>query len=233
MKPNSRVVVFSGINFVTVPAPVISRQTFLAFQKSILDNGLEFVRTESPKDSIVLMRDTPYPLQVTVNLLQGQVGQLLIIAPQPKSSQEIFIQESEAAIHAYEEVWQAPNRQIIKADATIRNLYETTSPHAFKELWENRLGQQAKSLAAFGRPIRGGGLRFVMDPIPEDMPVSIEVKIESLLSDTSKILVETQFIWPMPTNPGTPFNVRERLTFIGSYIEKQVNDFLTGENKDD
>jgi len=233
MKTDSRVVIFSGINFLTIPAPIISRATFLAFQKAIQDNGLEFVRFENPKDSIILTRDTPYPLQVTVNFLQGQVGQLLILAPQPKSSQEMFILEAEATIKAYEEVWQETNRQIIKADATIRNLYETTSPHAFQELWENRLGQQATSLAAFGRPIKGGGLRFVMDPIQEDMPVSIEVKIESLLVDTSKIFVETQFIWPIPTNPGTPFSVRERLLFTDSYIEKQVGNFLKGEKKDD
>ena len=233
MKPHSRVIIFSGVNFLTIPVPIISRQAFLAFQKAIIENGLEFIRTETPKDSIVLTRESPYPLQVTVNMLQGQVGQLLILTPQPKASQEMFTQEAEAAIRAFEEVWPAPNRQIIKADATIRNLYETTSAHAFQELWENRLGQPPKSLAAFGRPIRGGGLRFVMDPVPEDMPVSIEVKIESFLSDTSKIFVETQFIWPMQTNPGAPFNVRERLSQMDSYIEKQIYAFLTGETKDE
>jgi hypothetical protein len=233
MKPHSRVDIFSGINFLTIPAPVISKQTFLAFQKAILDNGLEFIRTEAPKDSIVLMRDVPYQLQVTVNMVQGSIGQLIIIAPQPKASQELFIQEAEAAIRAYEEVWPASNRQIIKADATIRSLYETTSVHAFQELWENRLGQQSKSLGAFGRPIRGGGLRFVMEPIQETMPVAIEVKIESFLNDTTKIFVETQFIWPIQTSPGSPFNVRERLASAESYIEKEVNAFLTGENKND
>jgi hypothetical protein len=66
------------------------------------------------------------------------------VAPNPKGTLELFIQEAEAAIDAYKEVWEASNRQIVKADATIRQLCETTSPHAFQELWESRLGQSPK-----------------------------------------------------------------------------------------
>jgi len=165
-------------------------------------------------------------------MLEPQVGQILVVAPNPKGSLNLFIQEMEAALKAFEAVWPAQNRQVIKSDATLRELHETTSQHAFQELWEKRLGQPTQSLAVFERPIRGGGLRFVMDPIPnEDEPVQIEVKIESFLGDTSKIFVETQFIWLKPTAPGTPIEPGERLSQMNAYIEKQVHRFLSGENK--
>ena len=232
MKINSRLVIHTGINFVTIPMPIISNSTYLSFQQAIITSGLEIARAENHPNSIILTRETPSILQIIVNTLESQIGQLLIVAPQPKGSMDLFIQESEAAIYAFETVWQAQNRQIIRADATIRELYETTYPNAFQELWENRLGQSSKALATFGRPIRGGGLRFVMEPIQEEMPVQIEVKIESYLLDTNKIFVETQFAWPMPTNPGAKFEVRERLTKMNTYIQDQVSSFMTGGTND-
>lgn len=228
VKPHSRFIIHIGINYFTVPPPAITNQAFLAFQQAVLTNGLEFSKVENQKNSIVLVRESPAPLQITVNALEPPVGQILVVAPQPKGSLELFIQEVEAAVRAYESVWSAQNRQIIKADATIRELYETTSRHAFQELWEERLGQPADALSAFGRPIRGGGLRFVMDPIQEDLPVQIEVKIESFLRDTSKIFVETQFTWPVPTKPAVSFEISERLTRMNSYVETQVKNFLSG-----
>jgi hypothetical protein len=231
MKTQSRKIIHAGINFLTIPVPVISSQTLLAFQQAVLANGLEFTRVEAPKNMISLLRDAPYPLQIAVSALDSQMGQLLVVTPQPKGSIELFIQEAEAATQAFETVWPATNRQIIRADATIRELYETTSPHAFQELWENRLGQPPQSLAAFGRPIRGGGLRFVMDPIEEPLPVQIEVKIESFLLDTTKIFVETQFTWPIPTAPQSPFNVRDRIKAVNDYSATHVQPFILGENK--
>lgn len=189
MKTQSRKIIHAGINFLTIPVPVISSQTLLAFQQAVLTNGLEFTRVEAPKNMISLLRDAPYPLQIAVSALEPQMGQFLVVTPQPRGI-ELFIQEAEAATQAFESVWPAANRQIIHTDATIRELYETTSPHAFQELWENRLGQPPQSLAAFGRPIRGGGLRFVMDPIQEPLPVQIEVKISPFCLTQPKSLLK-------------------------------------------
>ncbi len=231
MKTQSRVIVHAGINFISIPVPLIVPQTLLAFQQAVMTHGLEYNRVEAPKNTISLLRDTPYPLQITVSAHESQVGQLLILTPQPKGSLDLFIKEVEAAIRAYESVWIAPNRQIVHADATIRQLYETTSQHAFQELWESRLGQSSQALSAFGRPVRGGGLRFVMDPVAEDLPSQIEVKIESFLLDTTKIFVETQFTWPVPSAPQSPFSVRERIEKMNSYIEANVQTFISGEKK--
>ncbi|MBI2331208.1 MAG: hypothetical protein HYU84_03425 [Chloroflexi bacterium] len=231
MKTQSRHIVHAGINFISVPVPVVVPQTLLAFQQAVLAHGLEYNRLEAPKNTISLFRDAPYPLQITVSAHESQVGQLLILTPQPKGSLDLFIQEAEAAIQAYESIWSVPNRQIIQADATIRQLYETTSQHAFQELWESRLGQTSQALSAFGRPIRGGGLRFVMDPVVEDLPAQIEVKIESFLLDTTKVFVETQFTWPALATPQSSFSVRERIKKMDSYIETNVQAFISGERK--
>lgn len=231
MKTQSRLIIHAGINWLTIPMPIVSPQTHLAFQQAVLENGLEFTRVELPQNTISLLRDTPYPLQITVSALDPQRGQLLVFTTQPKGSLGLFVQEAEATVQAYETVWPAVNRQIIHADATLRELYETTSQHAFQELWESRLGQSSQTLATFARPIRGGGLRFVMDPIPEDLPVQIEVKIESFLRDTTKIFVETQFTWPVPTAPGSSFNVKGRIDALNGYIETHVLPFISGEKK--
>lgn len=229
MKPHSRFIIHLGINFIVIPAPVVNHQTSLLFQQAILSNGLEFSRTENPKNQIILIRESPSPLQMSVGMQEPPVGQVLIVAPQPKGSLDLFIQETEAALQSFEAVWAAPNRQIIKCDATIRELHETTSAHAFQELWENRLGQPSHSLAAFDRPIRGGGLRFVMDPLPDEgEPTQIEVKIESFLRDTTKIFLETIFTWSKPTAPGASYDARGRLSQMNSYIENKVHSFLSG-----
>lgn len=231
MKTQSRVIVHAGINFISIPVPLVQPQTLLAFQQAVMAHGLEYNRMEAPKNTISLLRDAPYPLQITVTAHESQVGQLLILTPQPKGSLDLFIKEAEAAIQAYESVWIAPNRQIVQADATIRQLYETTSQHAFQELWESRLGQSSQALSAFGRPIRGGGLRFVMDPVAEDLPAQIEVKIESFLLDTTKVFVDTQFTWPASATPQSSFSVRERIEKMNSYIEANVQSFISGEKK--
>ena len=228
----SRHIIHLGINFVTIPAPIITHQSLLAFQQAIISHGLDFVRVENPGRRIVLTRNDPSSLQITVGRLEAQVGQVLIVAPHPREPLDLFVQETEAALGAFEAVWPAQSRQIIRTDSTIRELRETTSMHAFQELWEKRLGQPSQALASFERPIRGGGLRFVMDPLPnEDEPVQVEVKIESFLQDTTKIYVETQFIWLKPTTPGTPFAARERLSQLNSYVENQVYAFLSGETE--
>lgn len=232
MKAQSRVIIHMGINFYSIPMPLINSQTLLAFQQAIMEEGLEYSRVESPKNAISLLRDAPSPLQITVSTPESQVGQLLIIAPNQKGTLELFIQEAEAAVQAYEKVWTVSSRQLVRADATIRELYETTSDHAFQELWESRLGQPPEALGVFGRPIRGGGLRFVMELGEEDLPAQIEVKVESFLNDTKKIFVETQFTWPIPSEPHLEFNVRKRIDTMNTYIKTHIQPFISGEKND-
>jgi hypothetical protein len=229
MKPHSRHLIHIGVNFLVTPAPGITPPTLLAFQQALFSEGLEFQKVENTGSQLVIVRERPSPLHINVvTNASSPMGQVLVIGPNLTTGLDYFIQDAEAALRAFETVW--TNRQIIQGDATIRDLYETTSQHAFQELWESRLGQSAQALAAFGRPIRGGGLRFVMDPLPgESEPVQIEVKIESFLTDPSKIFIETQFTWRNVTNQPVPFNVRDRLKLMDDYIRNPIRAFITGE----
>jgi len=235
MKPESRHRIHMGINFVTSPPPIINSQNYVKFQESLLACSVEFTsstrREYQQEHRIEAARDAPTQLQIAVVASTSQpIGQLLLVAPHPGRTVEYFIQEAEQVVEAFEATWPAPHRQVIKRDVTLRDLYETTSDHAFQELWEARLGQLPNSLAVLGRPVLGGGLRFVM-PAQPDGPAQIEVKIESYLSDTSKIFVETQFTWLQPTPPGVSFDPRERLLEVDDYARNQVLSFIVGDTK--
>lgn len=234
MKPGSRRIIHMGINFITVPPPVIDTRGYLDFQGELIGGGLEFDRVARETNKIIVTRQAPRSLQVTIATVEPQpgaglqMGQALIVAPQPNRSLGLFIQEAKAAVAAFNTVWPAANRQVMSCDATLRDLYEASQKHAFKELWEEDLQQPAEALAAFGRPVLGGGLRFVMPPLPDESePVEIEVKIESYLRDTNKIFIETQFRWNQAT--ARPLNPEERLIQANDYVEKQVLTFLMGE----
>ena len=231
MKPQSRDIIHMGVNFVISPPPIINRQNYLGFQQALVSHGIEFANAAYKEPKIEVAREAPAPLQIMVGVLVPQpLGQLVIVAPLPARDLEYFIKETEAVVGAFDATWPVQQKQIISCDATLRDLYETTSEHAFKELWETRLGQSPNSLAAFGRPVWGGGLRFVMPPQPNDpKPVQIEVKIESFLRDTKKIFVETQFTWPQSMPPGEPFDPGARLRQVDKYIEDQVLAFISEE----
>lgn len=100
----------------------------------------------------------------------------------------------------------------------------------FQELAGTWLVKPAQALAVLAKRIRGGGLRFVLNPIEEELPVQIEIKVESFLRDTTKIFVETQFSWPMPTPQGSSFDVSCRIERLNRFIEDHVLPFITGEN---
>lgn len=227
MRPETRRLIHLGINFVIAPGPTISQRTGLAFQDALMRQGIEFDKVKYEEESISITRERP-PLQIAVASQANQpTGQLLMLAPQPARPFALFIEETESVVEAFESVWPSQQRQIVKRDVTIRDLYETDQ-HAFREIWETRLGQPEDSLAVFGRRVLGGGLRFVMPP-EEDKPSQIEVKIESYLRDTSKVFVETQFTWPHPTPPNISFEPGSRLREVNDYAEKEVIDFIKGE----
>jgi len=232
MKPESRRRIHMGINYIMVPAPAINAQNFLRFQEALIDCSVEFTnsaRSEQPHEHrIDVTRDQPTPLNIGVIASTTQpTGQLLIVAPHPGRTLEYFIQETEQIVEAFMATWQAPNRQVVKSDVTLRDLYETTGEHAFQELWEERLRMCAEELAILGTPVLGGGLRFVI-PSQPDRPAQIEVKIESYLRDTSKFFVETQFNWLEPRPPGELLDPRRRLNEVEGYVKEHVLPFMLG-----
>jgi hypothetical protein len=235
MHPDSRQTIHIGVNFVVSPIPNIDKESKRGFDQSLDEQGLDFTQVKLEERAIVVIREVPSRLEVKVAALGPGVGQLLILAPgQPSSdlSTELFSKEAEAVVKAFEATWPAQNRQVINSDITLRDLYETSAEHAFLELWEIVLKQSSDKLSGLGRPVLGGGLRFVMPPLPtESEPVQIEVKIESFLRDTHKIFIETQFTWPQPMPPGLSISPESRLRPVDKYIEEKVIPFVTGGSK--
>jgi hypothetical protein len=231
MKKLSRQLIDIRISFLLLPGIPISSQSTLTFQDEIRKAGLEFTNVTIQQNGIIIDRIEPSPLKIIVSMAQPPVCQLCIIASMPKTGIEGFYKDAEAAIIAFQTTWSSPTWQIVKCDAGIRELHETESEHAFKELWEERLGQSAKSLSVFKKPIRGGGLRFVLDPVQTDAdPIQIDVKIESFLSDVKKIFVETSFSWIKANAPNPLINVTDRLIEMNKYIEECVLGFIKGGN---
>ncbi len=218
-----------GINFVISPTVVIDRDRSIAFQHALASEGIDFQKVDSRNGALVVTRERPTPLDIRVATLGPPGGQLLIVAPHPQRALTLFSKEAEAVVAAFESTWPYSQRQVLRCDATLRDLYQSGGDHAFQELWETRLHQSADSLAPLGRPVLGGGLRFVMPSQPDDAEqAQIEVKVESYLTDTHKIFVETQFTWPAPQMPGARFDPTSRLEQVDSYATNQVISFIVG-----
>lgn len=229
MNPDSRQVLHLGVNFVIAPLPIVDQRQALAFQQSLVTNGIDITRAEYGEGQIAVIREVT-SLQIKIGAVGSPgLGQLLIVAPHPMRDIDLFIKEADAVVEAFQVTWPEPNRQLISNDASIRVLYATDREHAFEELWEVLLGRSAEELDVLRRPVLGGGLRLVMPPLPDDEePYQIEIKIESYLQDTNKIYVEAQFTWPRPRLHGAPLDTKVRLNQVNDYIDSEVVKFIRG-----
>ncbi|MBI5291946.1 MAG: hypothetical protein HY872_08735 [Chloroflexi bacterium] len=225
MKLESRQTTHAGVNFIITPPPSQDKASFLKFQEVLDELGIAVSHIEYNEQGFVALRQPKMPLQITVGVVGPHAGQLLIIAPTPGRPLDSVEAEAEDIVKAFGLVWPNEHRQLLASDVTIRDLYETSSEHAFKELWERKLGQSPHGLSKLGPSLAGGGLRFVLPPFSEDRHVT-EVKIESYLSDSSKLFIEVQFKWETPTSPGIDLNPTRRLELVNDYISKQVVEFI-------
>jgi hypothetical protein len=179
------------------------------------------------REFMVSRRDT-MPLEVRISVVGPNVGQLLIVSPKLEGrSIGLVGAEAKDIVQSFEQTWVFEQRQILSCDSTIRDLYDTSAEHAFKEIWENRLRQPSQGLGVFGRPVLGGGLRFVIPP--SDSEPQIEIKIESFLRNTKKLFLETQFSWPNPQPPGAKMDPESTLTTVDNYIQNEVARFVMEE----
>lgn len=227
MHPDSRQTIHMGINFVIAPTPSINMQTHMKFQQSLFERGIEFAGIAFKEREITVERQEPTHFVVRVLATEPPaIGQLLVLAPQPGSPLGLFAREAEAVVEAFNTTWPV-TRQIVSSDVAFRDLYETTSEHAFQELWEERLGQPGDALKGLGWSTQGGGFRFVVPPSPNDSdPVEIELRIESYLRDSKKIWVETIFKWIKPMSMDTTLDPKRRLHQVDNYVEGTVVPFM-------
>lgn len=233
MIPDSRQTIHMGINLVMSSFGGVDRRTKVKFQAALLDRGIDFSAVqESDQRALTVVRESPSRLEISVSALAPGVGQLLIVAPNEASHIDMYAEEVESAIGAFTDVWPSINRQLLHCDCTLRDLFESSAEHAFQEIWEHHLGQSSESLRIWGRPVLGGGIRLVMPTLPEEVPQrQIEVKVESFLRDTRKLFVETQVVWPIPTEPDMPIQAKDKLAEVDRYVDQVVVAFLSGETR--
>lgn len=225
----SRQSIYFEITYVVAnefPADPMER---LDFQKSLAQKQLDFPQTSGGSHAFALIRTEQSPLQVKMSLLGPRVSNLSISSKRPVHSLDLFCKEAEAVCDAYSQTWLKQQTQILQCNARIQHLYSCQG-HAFKYLWEQRLGQDPKDFYYLGKkPVLGGGLRLVMPPTKQDAePVQIDIRIESFFPELGKMFIETSLVWPKPRllakNDG--FDPEPRLKQTEKYAITEVCDFL-------
>jgi hypothetical protein len=237
MNVDSRQSIFFGVHFLLAANWTADGKRALAFQKALMDEGVEFSESAASPKSLTLNRKEGSPLQIKVGSVGPQVSEIRISTPErPSYTSDPFCQEAEAICRAYTATWPSPAFQLLQCDATVRHLY-SCGCHAFKYLWENRLGQDENDLRYLGgRPVLGGGLRLVLPRIAQ-WKDHVEVKIESFLGEAEKLFIETMFVWPEPfvASKADDFKPTWRLQTVDKYSSKEVCDFILkrAEQEDD
>jgi len=225
----SRMSIHFGINYIIAGSWAIEKKQCVDFEIALLDKQLEFGQTQMLAREFSLRRTDQSPLLVKITRVGPQVSGVSISSEQPQHQLEFFAKEAEAICQAWRQVWAANRVQILECRAGIRHLYSCRD-HAFKYLWENRLGQTAEDFHSLGRrPVLGGGLRLIMPPNREDAePAQIEIKIESFLQDSKKLFVESAFVWPKPRllPADKDFDPDFRLQCVEKYATNQVWNFI-------
>ncbi|MCI0498333.1 MAG: hypothetical protein L0Y36_01445 [Planctomycetales bacterium] len=201
------------------------------FEKALLDNGLDFSETHLYEKGFVLTRSQPSPLQIKIESPGPQVMTIGVLSQNPQYDLEMFCRDAQAVTLAFERTWPAEHYQLLTTTGKIHHLY-SSGTHAFKYLWEERLGQFPQDFAALGnRPVAGGGLRLLMPPhaVEGSEPVSIELRIESFLRETNKLFVETVFTWPRPrmVNKNGGFDPQGFMEQIENFAANEVWTFMT------
>jgi hypothetical protein len=231
MNLNSGKLLHIGINYVVAPITEINEKKEHEFQGHLMTASLGITDKKLQANAILAIRKTTQPLEIKIGSVGPQLAQLLVVAPNPNRAFEIFIEETDEVVSAFNKTWMEQNFQIIHCDAAIRHLYDSTRGHAFSELWEDRLGMKKEVLGVFGRPVLGGGLRFVMPQrYNEEDPKKVEVKIESFIREPKQVFIEVRFDWnnPVIVSDVSGFRVADRLNDLENFIENRVHEFMQG-----
>ncbi len=188
MRPETKQSLHFGVNYILAPRPIVDGNKVRGFQSQLAREGIEFTDVQVRGNAMRLQRREPTSLRVQVGEAQQPLGQLLIVAAHPNRPLQLFQEDAGLVCAAFSAVWPA-RTQVVARDCTIRSLYVAQGEHAFKYLWEERLQQPPQQLERFGRPVLGGGLRFV---IPAD-----DQQADSLLPKRKLVheMWETAFLW--------------------------------------
>ena len=208
------------------------------FQAALLSEGLEFAQVNTSDKRLTLTRSQPSHLQIRLDSPGPQFVQIQILSANPGYDMEMFARDADAAMRAYQATWDLKQCQVIQSSAMIHHLYSVRD-HAFKYLWETRLGQSPGDFRALGhRPVAGGGLRLLLPPhkqADDDEPRSIEIRAESFVAEPRKLLIETIFIWPKPRSiqAAEGFMPGDYLRQVEQFAANEVWSFFTSSRSDE
>ncbi|MHC4503761.1 MAG: hypothetical protein ACYTFI_10680 [Planctomycetota bacterium] len=194
------------------------------FEGELASAGLEFDMRETPPNALVFVRTkNDKNLQLRIAVPGPGVAQIILVAPNPGVAFGAFGREAESACKAMAKVWPKV-KTVVHREVTIRHLYDAEGKHAFKFLWEKRLGQKSEDLSVFGR-VLGGGIRLVVPPTRQQ-PTQLNIRVESYLKDSRKIFVEVQCHWPSPVPIEEGLKPQELLDEADKVIDKKVVKFI-------
>jgi hypothetical protein len=232
---NSRTSIHFSVGYLLAGQWTAEKPRCLDFQKALLESEMDFSQTAFAANRFTLIRNEPSNLQVVLEVPGPQVAGVTVTAAFPQYDLAMFQKEADAVMDAYRRIWPMPQYQILQCSARIHQLY-SCSEHAFKYIWEDRLGQKPGDFASLGgRPVGGGGLRLVMPPAGGDQqePASIELRIESYFRELAKLFIETVFVWPQPRviGSGESFDASYRIGLADTYADNEVWNFVTGQRE--
>jgi len=228
MLMHTRQTVHFGVGCVFSPQPVLDAQHSIKFQGDLADHGLVFTQAQTPPGAIVLTRDVR-PLEVKVLQLGPAVGSVVVIAGAPPwATLDEFQDEAQTVFQAYSTAWSGQQLQVIQRECSMNQLYDVKEDHAFKFLWERRLGCQEVELDVLRRPVLGGGIHLVIPPSADgvDEP-NVDLKVESLFANPTKLVVQVVMQWRVSQvqsalDPGPILREADR------FLSEEVVEFIAG-----
>jgi hypothetical protein len=232
---DSRTSIHFSVGYLLAGQWAADKARCLDFQKALLEAELEFSQTTFATNRFTLVRNEPSNLQVVAESPGPQVASVTVTAAYSQYDLAMFQKEAEAVFEAYKRSWPSTHYNLLQCSARIHQLY-SCSEHAFRYIWEDRLGQKAEDFAIFGgRPVAGGGLRLVMPPaaVEGQEPCSVELKIESYFRELAKLFIETVFVWPQPRviTGAEQFDPGQRIATVDAYMDNEVWQFLAGKQQ--
>jgi len=192
------------------------------------ERGLTFQQVQAQEGATLsLTRGNP-PLQVVLRKMAPAIASLTVVSAPPPRLLDDFADEAEMVLSAYRATWPSDSLNVIRRDCTVRYLFGVKADHAFRDLWERRLSQRPESLQALGRPVLGGGVRFVLPPrdgVQDD--TTIDTRIESFFQDPKKLFLEAQVLWASPMQAGAELRLGDLLRHAADFVAGPLTEFMT------
>lgn len=235
MIEHSRQTIQFSVGFLVSPALELDEERSDAFRSRLEEEGIRFEHAERTDTALVLARQQPSGLQVQV--ANGEVAgnepisitQVVIataLGPEVSvATTPDFADAAHEITDVARDVW-PEMEHVLGWNTGLRALLASSTEHSFQYLWEQRLGQPTEELAAFGRPILGGGIRLVFPPGQEPTEqYQADLRVESFLEDVRRLYLELNLAAGTPA-PINAMNPTALIQTTEEFLQDRVIPFL-------